>query len=71
LEGAGQEHHKDLEGLRQEHHGGFMNDKGGEGDGSAVGSASTHCLFKKSHMVAPPIAPQAYNRVVILPCGDG
>jgi hypothetical protein len=66
LEGLGQEHHKDLEGLGQEHHGGFTDDKGGEGDRSAIVSASKHHWFRRSHVVAPPIAPQPDNKVVSL-----
>jgi hypothetical protein len=68
---VGQEHHKDLEGLGQEHHGGFMNDKGGEGDRSAIVLASKHHWFRRSHVVAPPIAPQPDNKVVIIPCRNG
>jgi hypothetical protein len=68
---AGQEQHEDLESSGQEHHGGLTDDEGGEGDGSAAGSASKHHWFSKSHMVAPPIAPQTDNMTVIIPCGDG
>jgi hypothetical protein len=51
-DGVGQEQHKDLEGLDQEHHGGFADDEGGEGDGPAAGSISTHHQFRRSHVVA-------------------
>jgi hypothetical protein len=71
LEGAGQEHHEDLEGSGQEHHGGFVDDEGGKGDGSTAGLATRHHWFRRSHVVAPPIAPQTDNRVVIIPCGNG
>jgi hypothetical protein len=70
-DGAGQEQHEDLEGLGQEHHGGFAYDEGGERDRSAAGSTSRHHRFRRSHVVAPPIAPHTDNRVVIIPCGDG
>jgi hypothetical protein len=49
---VGQEQHKDLEGLDHEHHGGFTDDEGGEGDGPAAGSISTHHQFRRSHVVA-------------------
>jgi hypothetical protein len=71
LEGVRQEHHEDLEGLGQEHHSGFTNDEGGKGDGSAACSASRCHQFRRRHVVASPIAPQANNMVVIIPCGDG
>jgi hypothetical protein len=67
---GGQEQHEDLEGLGQEHHGGFAEDEGGERDGSAAGSTSRRRWFRRSHVVAPPIAPHTDNRVVIIPCGD-
>jgi hypothetical protein len=70
-DGAGQEQHEDLEGLGQEHHGGFADDEGGERDGSTAGSTSRRRWFRRSHVVAPPIAPHTDNRVVIIPCGDG
>jgi hypothetical protein len=42
----------------------------GGGDGSALGSASSHQLMS-SHLVRPPVVPRDDNRVVIVPCGDG
>jgi hypothetical protein len=62
---------EDLEGSGQEHHGDFTDNKGGEGDGSVAGLASRHRQFRRSHVVAPPIAPHTDNRVVIIPYGDG
>jgi hypothetical protein len=71
LDGAEQEQHEDLEGSGQEHHGGFTDDEGGESDGSTLGSTSRHHWFRRSHVVAPPIAPHIDNRFVIIPCGNG
>jgi hypothetical protein len=68
---AEQEKHEDLESLDQEHHGGFVDDEGGEGNGSAAGSVSRHRRFRRSHIVAPPIAPHPDNRVLIIPFSDG
>jgi hypothetical protein len=42
----------------------------GWGDGSALGSASSHRL-RSSHLILPPVAPHDDNRVVIVPYGDG
>jgi hypothetical protein len=49
-----------VRGLRQE----------GGGDGSALGSASSH-RFRSSHLIHPPVAPRDDNRVVIIPSRDG
>jgi hypothetical protein len=57
---AGQEQHEDLEGLGQEHYGGFADDEGGERDGSAASSTSRRRRFRRSHVVAPPIAPHIF-----------
>jgi hypothetical protein len=62
---VGQEQHEDLEGLGQDHHGGFTDDEGGEGNGSAVGSVFRHHRFRRSHVVAPPVAPHTGNRILI------
>jgi hypothetical protein len=67
---VGHEQHNDLEGSGQEHHGGFTDDEGRESDGPAVGSASRHRWFRRSHVITPPIVPHTDNRVVIIPCGD-
>jgi hypothetical protein len=42
----------------------------GGGDGSALGSTSTH-LFRRIHLIRHPIAPCDDNKVVIIPCCDG
>jgi hypothetical protein len=44
-------------------------DKGVGGNGSALGSASSHRL-RSSHLVHLPVAPHDDNMVVIVPCGD-
>jgi hypothetical protein len=71
LEGAGQEHHEDLEGSGQEHHSGFTDDEGKDGDRSTTGLASRCCQFRKSHVVTPPVEPQADNNIVIILSSDG
>jgi hypothetical protein len=71
LERAEQENHEDLEGSGQEHHDGFMDNEGGVGDGSATSSTSRRHRFRRSHVVTPPIVPQADNKVMIIPCGNG
>jgi hypothetical protein len=60
-----------LEGSGQEHHSGFTDDEGKDGDRSTTGSASRCCRSRKSHMVTSPIGPQADNNVVIILSGDG
>jgi hypothetical protein len=60
-----------LEVLDQEHHGGFIDDEGGEGDVSVIGLVSRHHRFRRSHVVAPPIVPYSDNKVLIIPFGDG
>jgi hypothetical protein len=70
-DGAEQEQHEDMESLDQENHSGFMDDEGGEGDGFAAGSVSRHRRFRRSHIVAPPIASHPDNRVLIIPFSDG
>jgi hypothetical protein len=42
----------------------------GWGDGSALGSTSSHQL-RSSHLVRPPVAPRDDDRVVIVSWGDG
>jgi hypothetical protein len=47
-DGAGQEQHGDLDGLDQVDHSGFIDDEGGEGDGTVVGSVSKHHWFRRT-----------------------
>jgi hypothetical protein len=49
--------------------GGALRGRGGEGDGSTSGSASSH-RYRTSHLVRPPVASHKDNRVVIAPSGD-
>jgi hypothetical protein len=44
--------------------------RGGGGDGSASGPASS-CRVRTSHLIHPPVAPREENGVVIVPSGDG
>jgi hypothetical protein len=44
--------------------------RGGGGDGSTLGFASSH-QFSSSHLVRPPVVPRDGNRVVIIPSSDG
>jgi hypothetical protein len=43
--------------------------RGGGGDRSALGSASSH-RYMTSHLVRPPVVPHEDNSVVIVPSGD-
>jgi hypothetical protein len=43
--------------------------RGGAGDGSTSGSASSR-RYRTSHLVRPPVAPHEDNRVVIVPSDD-
>jgi hypothetical protein len=48
-----------------------VDDEGGEGDKSAVGSVSRRRRFRRSQVATPPVAPHTDNRVLIVPCGSG
>jgi hypothetical protein len=60
-----QEEHEEEEHEKEGHYEGEEE----QGDGSALGSASSR-RYRTSHLIRPPIAPHEDSRIVIVPCGD-
>jgi hypothetical protein len=67
---AGHESEEEEEQEQEEHEEeGHYEGEEEQGDGFALGSASSH-RYRTSHLVRPPITPHEDSRIVIVPCGD-